>query len=261
MRLMVRRLLRRLTFKEAKAKQNPLCAILQLPVEMMLLIFEHLPQYQRIILAQTCSSLRKIFIDNHKACEDGRHPLSSGQLGIDQRSWFLSTLAYRQPNLLACYLCMKTHTIDKDDTLLSWFKDNRCRKPASREGSFYRGTEYHVRYRHIQLALKYTRLVKEEGNGGPVLQRKYKGYLNNLMQPYSSPIQPREHGMTNKITGALTVSPKVADGRFIIQSTWKFDKSAEDVSHEWLWGLRICWHQILLSPSCRLSMLLLLQAP
>ncbi|KAL6870456.1 hypothetical protein J3F83DRAFT_760937 [Trichoderma novae-zelandiae] len=113
MSLMVRQLLRRLVFTQAK--QNPLCPILQLPIEVILLIFGHLPQYQRIILAQTCSSLQNIFINNYKMHKDGWHPLSSNQLGIDQRLRFLFTLAYHQPNLFGCHLCLKMHSIKKRD--------------------------------------------------------------------------------------------------------------------------------------------------
>ncbi|OTA03885.1 hypothetical protein A9Z42_0044230 [Trichoderma parareesei] len=135
MSLMIRQLLRRLTF--GKAKQNPSCAILQLPVEMILLIFEHLSEYERIILAQTCSSLRIIFINNYKACENSRHPLSSGQLDIDQRSRFIYTLAYRQPKLLACYWCLKIHTIDKDDIPSSQRKFHCRHKPEPPSDYFY----------------------------------------------------------------------------------------------------------------------------
>ncbi|PTB62300.1 hypothetical protein BBK36DRAFT_1129421 [Trichoderma citrinoviride] len=141
MSLMVGRWLRSLTSK--KAEQDPSCAILQLPVEMILLIFEQLPQYQRILLAQTCSSLRAIFIDNYKAREDGGQPLSSGQLGVDQRSRFLFTMAYSQPNLLACHQCMKLHTIDQEDTPSSWWQFS-CRHEEGSPMDIVRWSEEYV---------------------------------------------------------------------------------------------------------------------
>lgn len=135
MSLMIRQLLRRLVFR--RTEQNPRCAILQLPIEMILLISEYLSEYERIILVQTCSSLRIIFIDNYKGCENSRHPLSSGQLDIDQRSRFIHTLAYRQPKLLACYWCLNIHTIDKDDIPSSQRKFHCRHKPEPPSDYFY----------------------------------------------------------------------------------------------------------------------------
>ncbi|TFB07035.1 hypothetical protein CCMA1212_000198 [Trichoderma ghanense] len=247
MTLMVRQSLRRLIL--GKAKQNPSCAILQLPVEMILLVFEHLPEYERIILAQTCSSLRVIFIDNYKAREDDRHPISSDRLEVDQRSRFLFTMAYRRPNIFGCHLCTKTHRVNQRDTPGSSTVDYKgCRQPFLTGGDFHQGG-YTLQYQQAQLALKYTRLLEEEGNGGPVLRRKYKAYLDSLMQPYSKVLASRKKwGMSNEIRGVVVVLPKIVDGRLLMQTVWVFKKSTKDVSPEAIGWLHVCNHLILFAP-------------
>lgn len=53
-------LLYRLINGNTRIGQNPSCPILNLPIEIVLLIVERLPQYQQLILSQTCYPLRLI---------------------------------------------------------------------------------------------------------------------------------------------------------------------------------------------------------
>ncbi|KAL7908254.1 hypothetical protein GGI35DRAFT_453726 [Trichoderma velutinum] len=234
-------ILRRFMSGTTRIKQNLSCPILNLPIEIILLVVERLPKYQQIIISQTCYPLRLIILENNKL-----QNLSPINLDKDQRQEYLFALARGRLNLWACHKCVKLHRINQHDTPMNPQPTIRCQ--TSWDCYIYRvNYEHHHRHipyklfhRHIQLALKYTRLESM----GNVLKKTYKDHLNCLLQPVLGVIRPHEYGMTNKIKGTLSVSPKITtDGEFLIHSRHTFFKDVESVSIKSVGWLRICLHQ------------------
>ncbi|KAL6797487.1 hypothetical protein GGI42DRAFT_362132 [Trichoderma sp. SZMC 28013] len=241
--------LRRFINSNTRIKQNLSCPILNLPVEIILLIFGHLQPYQHIILSQTCYPLRIIIRENNKL-----QNLFAINLDKYQREEYIFALARGQPDLWACQKCVKLHRVNRNDTPMnprpaipcqtSW----DCYLYRLNHKQYFQRTQYKLFHRHIQLALKYTRLETTE----TVLRKRYKDHLNRLLQPVLGVIHPRKYGMTNEIKGTLSVSPKVTtDGQFLIHSKRTFYKDVENVSIKSMGWLQICPHQSL-TPEARL---------
>ncbi|KAL6821657.1 hypothetical protein J3E69DRAFT_311543 [Trichoderma sp. SZMC 28015] len=240
-------LLCRLINGNTRIKQNPSCLILNLPIEIILLITERLPQYQQIILSQTCYPLRLITRNNNKL-----QKLSVINLDRDQQQEYVFALARGRPNLWACHKCVKLHRIDQHDTPTNQRPGTLCQTSWSWECYYYRVNyipyfqhiQYRLFHRHVQLALKYTRLETT----GTVLRKTYKDHLNRLLQPVLGNIHPHKYGMTNEIKGTLSISPKVTtDGEFLIHTKYTFYKDIENVSIKSMGCLQICVHQFLTS--------------
>lgn len=236
-------LLCRLINGNTRTSQNLSCPILNLPIEIILLIVERLPQYQQIILSQTCYPLRLIIRKNNKL-----QNLSAINLDKDQRQEYIFALARGRPDFWACHKCVKLHRINRNDTPMNSRSALQCQ--TSWDCYYYRVNykqylrhiQYKLFHRHMQLALKYTRLETT----GTVLTKTYKDHLNRLLQPVMEVIHPYKYGMTGEIKGTLSVSPKITtDGEFLIHSKHTFFKDVENVSIKSLGWLQICLHQFL----------------
>ncbi|KAM6476996.1 hypothetical protein HDV62DRAFT_402232 [Trichoderma sp. SZMC 28011] len=236
-------LLCRLINGNTRTSQNLSCPILNLPIEIILLIVERLPQYQQIILSQTCYPLRLIIRKNNKL-----QNLSAINLDKDQRQEYIFAMARGHLDIWACHKCVKLHRINRNDTPMnprtaiqgqtSW----DCYYYRVNYKAYFRHLQYKLFHRHMQLALKYTRLETT----GTVLRKAYKDHLNRLLQPVSGVIHPHKYGMTSEIIGTLSVSPKITtDGEFLIHSKRTFFKDVKSVSIKSLGWLQICLHQFL----------------
>jgi F-box domain len=204
-------------------KQSP--KFLDLPLDIILLIFDQLPLHSNIIASQTCKTLQLLL---HSKCSSGTRKLSD-----DERLKVLAGLADVLPDHQLCTSCNALHIVHMNDTPSNLFLRHECSLYAGLYDSHYFGICYTIRHYHVQLALKYARL----GN-------VHQAYLRNLMES-SSVASSGFYGMTAK----FSVYPNIVDGRFILFTIWQFDEETVPLSLETLSrpAFRFCPHLGLIS--------------
>ncbi|KAK1770470.1 hypothetical protein QBC33DRAFT_555949 [Phialemonium atrogriseum] len=211
-------------------EQKPDCAILRLPVELLLLISASLPLHSQVLLSQTCRWLRTVL------------PLadSSSRLPREQYLEYLAGLAYDMPERWVCEKCMALHSVVEFDT-----PKRPCRTLcplAWRHGCYqYSFNCFWPHHRHIQLTLKYTRML---GN------KKHQRHLQNLLAPSHSRfvIYPLER---NVLAAQCSTYPKVeisngnSDGgrrRYLLLSVRRYKAAREIVSPDSMGIVVVCPH-------------------
>ncbi|KAI5860243.1 hypothetical protein GGS23DRAFT_581756 [Durotheca rogersii] len=215
--------------------QNPDCALLQLPVDVILLISQALSSASRALLSQTCCSLRAV-LGSHSAATLERH----------QRLEYLAGVARDLPERWVCEACVKLHRVVNLDTPK---EPQHMSCPLGWDS--WRHRAYHYRrhrldsrlvrldHRHVQLALKYTRL-RDEG---------HREYLQKLLEPYRDDnfvthIYPCRPGV---LAARYLVYPKVVVGadnnlRYMTLSTWLYHTDIEPISPFAVGDLYVCPH-------------------
>ncbi|KAI1441159.1 hypothetical protein F5Y02DRAFT_311873 [Annulohypoxylon stygium] len=216
-----------------KRKESPL---LQLPVELIHRISNELSPSSRLILSQTCRPLREIL---------GKD-VSLIRFTRQDRCEFLAAIARQLPDRWVCEACIGLHgviTVDTPETPCSI----TCL--AGRERWRYTGYGQRDRldsrllridHRHIQLALKYTRLQCY----------RYQQYLNQLIAPHINPsfeTHPWPYKQPNKLAVRYSAYPKIVMGhdgnlRFILLSTWCYQEDGSPLSLPAMGDLKICPH-------------------
>ncbi|KAM4065423.1 hypothetical protein HRG_004257 [Hirsutella rhossiliensis] len=205
--------------QQQQQQQKTVCALLEVPVEIALLIAKNLPLHGQLLLSQTCRALR---IALH-------HPL-----GLDKAKWgssqsveFLSCLARQRPDHWACWRCHCLHRTDHADSPASQFRQRRGCK--SRSGEIFGpriGSLFRLYHFHVQLALKYTRLARAglEDEGG-----RRQRHLEKILQPYHG-------GLPTRLPPSLliwySIFPRIVDGRFLVLSVWSFEDEDTEVKRQ-----------------------------
>lgn len=175
-------------------------AILQLPLDILLLIIDNLALHDKFLLSHTCKALRQVLLQDWD--------IELPQLSFEHQIGFWVGLAYTLPSRWVCLKCCKLHPIDTSDVPAA-FRYMRDRTvPCSLEHS--RGIEverYSVQHYHIQLALKLSRL----GN-------VHRQYLTALMQTFT-----RTHTkclLKPPLTESYVAKPRIINKRFILREEW-----------------------------------------
>ncbi|KAH7008540.1 hypothetical protein EDB80DRAFT_716748 [Ilyonectria destructans] len=204
--------------------QSQGCIILQLPVEVLLLIVEALPLSSQVSVSQTCRPLRTILAHLRN---------SASYLPRGEFLEFLSCLARNMPEKWVCDVCLKLHPVSLQDTWKNPYRSSCPRYYVYQKT--YRLEHFSLGNRHVQLALKYTRM---DG-----ISKKYQRYLETLLTPHhgtfladslkDTPLQRRH-----------SVYPKIVNGRYLVLSVWRYDMDREKVSRQRMGSLRVCGHQI-----------------
>lgn len=204
--------------------QSQDCIILQLPVEVLLLIVETLPLFSQVSVSQTCRPLRTILAHLRN---------SASYLPRGEFLEFLSCLARNMPEKWVCEVCLKLHPVSLQDSWKNPYRSSCPRYYVYQKT--YRLQNFYLDNRHVQLALKYTRM----GN----ISKKYQRYLETLLTPYhgtfcedslrDTPLQRRH-----------SVYPKIVNGRYLVLSVWRYDMDREKVSRQRMGSLWACGHQI-----------------
>ncbi|EHK39851.1 hypothetical protein TRIATDRAFT_129098 [Trichoderma atroviride IMI 206040] len=148
-------------------------AILQLPLDILLLITDNLALHDKFLLSHTCKALRQVLLQDW----DIKLP----QLSFEHQIAFWVGLAYTLPNRWVCLKCCKLHPINTSDvpaafTLVRYNRTVPCLLEISRG---IETSHYSIQHYHIQLALKLSRL----GN-------IYQQYLGALMQTFTRTLCP-----------------------------------------------------------------------
>jgi hypothetical protein len=126
-------------------------AILQLPLDILLLITDNLTLHDKFLLSHTCKALRQVLLRDWD--------IELSQLSFEHQIGFWVGLAYTLPNRWVCLKCCKLHPINTSDVPAAFMLSKYRTVPCSLKSS--RGIEnkqYSVQHYHIQLALKLLRL-------------------------------------------------------------------------------------------------------
>ncbi|PON25615.1 hypothetical protein TGAM01_v205500 [Trichoderma gamsii] len=204
------RLLRRLLRKGRCQfwRRNQKAAILQLPLDILVLITDNLALHDKFLLSHTCKALRQVLLQEWD--------IELPQLSFEHQIGFWVGLAYTLPSRWVCLKCCKLHPIDTSDVPAAFMliKYGAVRTvPCSLESS--RGIEveqYSVQHYHIQLALKLSRL----GN-------VYQQYLAALMQTFTH--TRTKYSLTPPLTEFYAAEPRIINRRFILREEWKISNN------------------------------------
>ncbi|KAI0104656.1 hypothetical protein GGR51DRAFT_560918 [Nemania sp. FL0031] len=144
--------------------------LLQLPVDLIVDIAKFLAPADKVLLSQTCSSMRDCLAKHSNA--------NAAHLSRADYFAYLAGIARGLPEKWVCDCCMALHTIDKYDKPTAKWRSSRCpvysTRPLWRHSRLHDTHHIRIQHHHVQLALKYTRLQ----------QRKYDSYLRDLLAPY-----------------------------------------------------------------------------
>lgn len=185
---------------------QPRCHLLRLPTRVILAILELLPQYSQVFLSQTCTSFKQLVRD-----ELG----SSVSLIVshDQRLEYLALRTSNSATHWVCESCAVLHPVTLRDTPSEPYH-RLC--PSKEKWLFERGfrvVDYHLAHRHVQLALKFSRLQTSLDNA------EHRHHLERILAP------AHRFGSAGSAYGIVfpTVvmqfwfTPLIVDGRFMFR--------------------------------------------
>lgn len=177
------------------------CTLLQLPIELVLLIAGSLAKQNQMILAQTCRALWRIL---HECLRlDLRLGGRYMRLPCDAHLDYLVCLARGKPNTWLCDSCRGLHPvthsqIERSDVSCVGWKAKAIHLPGP--------TLY---YHHVQLALKYSRMKRENPT--------YRRSLKKLLAPqHTEPLFPEILPARQR----FSASHRIVDGKFLLHTVW-----------------------------------------
>lgn len=194
--------------------QQPTCWGLEdLPPELLLAMAEILPAESRLVLSQTCSAFHNIIQSSQ------RTKFSLKNFDPSTFLDYLATIARDLPDAWVCDKCMALHAADLHDTPQSPLTKS-CPRASLHRANGQRLCWPH--HRHVQLALKYTRL----GVRDPERRR----HLAELLDPVFANHPP---DIEDSWVAHVTCSSrgKVVNGRFLLKYTWHYDAASEPIEY------------------------------
>ncbi|KAI0890682.1 uncharacterized protein GGS22DRAFT_16995 [Annulohypoxylon maeteangense] len=222
--------------EEHEITKKPVCHLLQLPVELIHHISDDLSPASRLVLSQTCRPLGEIL----------RRDALANPFTREYRCEYLAAIARQRPDYWVCEVCVRLHKVDTSDT-----PEKPCVQTCSAGRKRWRQTGYgqqdrldarllRIDHRHIQLALKYTRLKC----------RNYQDYLDNLLVPrietkFGTHLWP--YRQPNVLSVHYSAFPKIVVGddgnlRFLLLSSWRYEVDTKSITIPAMGDLKICPH-------------------
>ncbi|KAM5385271.1 hypothetical protein ACJZ2D_001232 [Fusarium nematophilum] len=182
------------------------CFLLRrLPPDLILNIADQLPPHSRVFFSWTCRTVRNVLRANGLP--------ESRDLRFREAVDFLTLLGRDRQGRYVCEKCLRLHRVTLKDTPHGpWFVS--C--PV---GSFgHNGApcmlrSYALDPRHVQLALKYSRMENRS--------RKADRYLEKLLEPARCPDIALDFRHQKRVSMCF-VTPRVVRGHFILQSVWMY---------------------------------------
>ncbi|KAJ8129217.1 hypothetical protein O1611_g4416 [Lasiodiplodia mahajangana] len=196
---------RRKPWTQPRKQQSVNNYLLQLPHELILCINDFLEPPDLVLFTQTCYAMR-IILEKH---------LERTNLNFSERLQFLVAFAREQPEKWVCKKCVTLHPIRKRDTPSAFVQESSCTRMREygrrRYDTRLLSGQIRVEHRHIQLALKYTRLQDE----------RYNRYLGALLAPY------HDRNFHDVLKTFYSAYPKVVmayngDFTYLLLSTWRY---------------------------------------
>ncbi|KAH0489987.1 hypothetical protein TgHK011_001473 [Trichoderma gracile] len=222
---------------EPSAQPNTASRLLQLPAELVVAIGAQLPRPSQILASQSCRALRNILCDSVIPGED-RLPET---LNREEQAEFLLHLSRGQPYKWVCEECMELHPAFMHDMpgkpmseayLPCFFPGFGQRQDLNLHAIY----GFKLNHRHVQLALKHARLAATE----PLDTT----YLQKLLQPHHKRIRSR-YTRKRLVDADFLAHPKIADGRFLVKTTFEFREGYDKVCREYLGTVAVCGHQVI----------------
>ena len=174
-------------------------AFLDLPIDILFSICDHLPLSAKILLSHTCKAMWYAL----------RSKCSSQLKAMAREDRFntLTELGNLLPDYSHCIKCNILHPVEPDDipNLTNWYRRSRrhsCCTPSHTYDHVRPQYLYAVSFHHVQLALKYSRM-----------KQKHQDYRSNILQKFE--IRPAG----SPIIKSFTAKPKVVNARFILLAT------------------------------------------
>jgi hypothetical protein len=205
--------------KDSIKQKSPL---LDLPLDIVHAIFDELPLHAMVLLSQSCRDLRLLL---GSRCYSAVREASAAD-----RLEFLGVLGDILPDHRLCTHCRALHLVDPKDLPVTdcgnYYKP--CPAPESTWSRHRLHPYYAVAHRHVQLAIKYTRL-----------EHIHQSYRASILQRFTISL-PRFYSMSLE----FTAEPAVIHGRFILMTTFTYHKVAAPLSFTTLShaAVRICPH-------------------
>ncbi|OAA63585.1 hypothetical protein SPI_03748 [Niveomyces insectorum RCEF 264] len=223
-----------------------------LPYELVALIADELPLLSRVLLAQTCHRMRAVL--RHRDRDHDAYALA--HLPRADFLGYLSVMARDLPGHWVCELCSTLHPICTRDAPMQLCP---VESPygVAHLSRWYGGDvpecagRSPIAHRHVQLALKYARMARDNGPLPPDQQQ----YRDRLMAPFD--VRPSQYAGNRANNDPLTPAygqhstfvPKVVVGvdgrlRYLLFTTLRMDGEpgrafVEDRTDSW----DICPHQ------------------
>ncbi len=232
-------------FKSGRLRRG-VSALLRMPVEVVLLIAEHLPVYAQHILAQSCNSLRSILTEYLPIRNEGY------KFNWLDRVDYCFYIARERLDVWVCSGCSQLHRVSYGDfprTMVEGFT-NSCRfagllQYLSGDFCLDGSTLFYIHEAHVQLALKYTRLRGQ-------LSSVQQIHLRMLLLNHTGRLKDKED--LESPTGLYyTIKIFVLQGRFLLFIEYAQRRIATSVGE---WQRKVintsCGHQS--NPATRISM-------
>ncbi|OTA08297.1 hypothetical protein A9Z42_0092010 [Trichoderma parareesei] len=228
---------------EPSAQRDLTSRLLNLPVELVIAIAAQVPRPDQILASQTCRALRNILCDSVLSGDDHLPE----NLSMEERTEFLLHLSRGSPCQWVCEECTELHWAYMHDTpakplsegYLPCFFPGYGQRQDLNLHSIY---GFKLNHRHVQLALKHTRLAATEALDTT--------YLQKLLQPYQKQIRSR-YTRKHLVDAEFSAHPKVVDGRFLVKTTFDFREGYDKVCREYLGTVALCGHQIIQASDVR----------
>ena len=176
---------------------------------------------EKVALSQTC---RPLWHHLRQSCCSMLRDATA-----QERKEYLFSLGNILPDCYWCFRCSAMHRIDPRDIPLSLYsfpgnsgtisKFSQCDPWMPMEKHFEANDVYKLARRHVQLAIKYSRMEGVHERYRMDILQRHSGSLNNRF-----PLVPRSVD--------FTAEPRVVHGRFILKMTYMWDGTADD---RWCW--------------------------
>ncbi|KAL7934072.1 hypothetical protein V8C35DRAFT_322202 [Trichoderma chlorosporum] len=212
------------------ASNNAKAALLQMPVELVREFSNAMPTVDKMVFAETCRAI-------HNSV--GLTPFSEDQGEVlEEKFEYLARRSRETPNQWVCEECLCQHDIDESDTpanpvlacpviSLNRSRVNLSLRLIARE-------EYRLGRRHVQLALKYTRLYDE-------ISPQHRRYLRRLMATHMYSFSSIEKDVP--VFHASKITPRIINGRFLLKCIFELRQKSLPINKHLLAGEYVCQHQ------------------
>ncbi|KAL7930194.1 hypothetical protein V8C35DRAFT_324615 [Trichoderma chlorosporum] len=200
--------------------------ILQLPVELLLEIFNFLPPYSQLLVYQTCRPLRIIIYQYFLA---GKGEIL---LTLEYKLLYLTYLARSLPDKWTYSWdtpSSRNFFIPKCGDGKNWTST----EPS--ESRSFENEEYSPSHRHIELTLKYTRLKSQK--------RIHQQHLKRLLTAHHASTQwPCDYDVAKGILAQRSFYPKVVNERYLLLTVRTYLGAGTTISRHSIEFVKICPH-------------------
>ena len=206
----------KLLIKNVKQTSN----LSHIPLEILLLIIDHLSLPERILLSQSCKGLWQVL---RIQCSDDFKRAS-----IDEQRDCLAVLGDTVSDYRYCEVCHRLHPLNLHDvpssTDVQYF--GFCLAPDCITTRHCMIMYYAIAFRHVQLATKYTRL-----------KHYHQDYRSLLLQAYIKFV-PNYYSMSLR----FQATPNVVDGKFLLMTLYTFQSESISTAKLLRAGVVLCPH-------------------